>query len=174
MDILLELLKYTLPAVVTAATAYFLIKQYLDDRLRTEQLAQRREANRVTLPLRLQAYERLTLLCDRVSIPNVLLRIRMPDMSMGDLRGALLLAIRQEFEHNTSQQLYVSDTLWQIISLARDQALALVTHAGEGLDPQSPDDEYVNVLLQKLDEQGEPNALQRAIVAIRTEAGRLF
>lgn len=174
MDIVLELLKYTLPSVVTAATAYFLIKQYLDDRLRTEQMAQRREANRITLPLRLQAYERLTLLCDRVSIPNVLLRIRMAGMSMGDLRGALLIAIRQEFEHNTSQQLYVSDTLWQIISLARDQALSLVAEAGEGLNPEASDEEYVDVLLQKLDEQGEPNALQRAIIAIRTEAGRLF
>lgn len=174
MDIIPELLKYTLPALVTAATAYFLIKQYLDDRLRTEQLAQRRENNRLTLPIRLQAYERLTLLCDRVSIPQVLLRIRMPNMTMGELRGALLLSIRQEFEHNTSQQLYVSDTLWQIISLARDQGLAVVTQAAEGLDPQQPDDDYVNRLLQKLDEQGEPTTLQRAIVAIRTEAGQLF
>lgn len=93
---------------------------------------------------------------------------------MGELRGALLLSIRQEFEHNTSQQLYVSDTLWQIISLARDQGLAVVTQAAEGLDPQQPDDDYVNRLLQKLDEQGEPTTLQRAIVAIRTEAGQLF
>jgi len=86
----------------------------------------------------------------------------------------LLLAIRQEFEHNTSQQLYVSDTLWQIISVARDQALALVTHAGETLDPKTSDEEYVATLLRKLDEQGEPTILQRAIVAIRTEAGQLF
>lgn len=174
MDAFFDLLKYTIPGLVVAGTAYFLLKQYLDDRLRSEQLAQRRENNRLTLPIRLQAYERLTLLCDRVAIPNVLLRIRMPGMTMGDLRGALLLAVRQEFEHNTSQQLYVSDTLWQIITVARDQALSLIAQAGEGLDPKEEDEMYVAVLLKKLDEQGEPTILQRAIVAIRTEAGQLF
>ena len=54
------------------------------------------------------------------------------------------------------------------------QAAALVSQAGEGLDPKSPDTEYVAVLLKNLDEQGEPTSLQRAIVAIRTEAGQLF
>ena len=174
MDAFFDLLKYTIPGLVVAGTAYFLLKQYLDDRLRTEQLAQRRENNRLTLPMRLQAYERLTLLCDRVAIPNVLLRIRMPGMTMGDLRGALMLAIRQEFEHNTSQQLYVSETLWQIITIARDQALALVAQSGEGLDPKEEDAAYLGALLRNLDEQGEPTSLQRAIVAIRTEAGQLF
>jgi hypothetical protein len=174
MDAFFDLLKYTVPGLIVAGTAYFLLKQYLDDRLLNEKLAQRRENNRLTLPIRLQAYERLTLLCDRAAIPNALLRIRMPGMTMGELRGALLLTIRQEFEHNTSQQLYVSDTLWQIISLARDQALALVTQAGEDLDPKDSDTEYVATLLRKLDEQGEPTTLQRAIVAVRTEAGQLF
>lgn len=174
MDAFFDLLKYTIPGLVVAGTAYFLLKQHLDDRLRTEQLAQRRENNRTILPIRLQAYERLTLLCDRVAIPNVLLRIRMPGMTVGDLRGALMLSIRQEFEHNTSQQLYVSDTLWQIITLARDQAMTLVAQAGEGLDPKEDDTAYVSALLKNLDEQGEPTSLQRAIVAIRTEAGQLF
>ncbi len=174
MDALFELLKYTIPGLLVGGTAYFLLKQYLDDRLRGEQLAQRKENNRLTLPIRLQAYERLTLLCDRAGILNTLLRIRMSGMTVGDLRGALLLAIRQEFEHNTSQQLYVSETLWQIITLARDQALSIVAESGQDLDPSSSADEYVSVLLKNLDEQGEPTSLQRAIVAIRTEAGQLF
>jgi len=174
MEAFLDILKLTIPGLLVASTAYFLLKQYLDDRLRTEQLAQRRENNRIALPIRLQAYERLTLLCDRVGISNVLLRIRMPGMTMGDLRGALLLAIQQEFEHNTSQQLYVSDVLWQIITAARDQTLQLVTQSAEGIDPQAPDAEYVNVLLQNLEEQGLPTPLQRAIIAIRMEAGQLF
>ena len=114
METFLEILKYTIPGMVVFATAYYLLKLYLDDRLRYEMSKQRGESMKITLPLRLQAYERLTLLCDRVSVPNTLLRIRMPGMTVGDLRGGLMLAISQEFDHNTSQQLYVSDTLWQI------------------------------------------------------------
>jgi hypothetical protein len=173
METFYEILKYTVPSLVVFATAYFLLKLYLDDRLRAELAAQRSESLKITLPLRLQAYERLTLLCDRAGITNTLLRIRMPEMRNGDLRGALLLAISQEFDHNTSQQLYVSDTLWQIISLAKNETLVLVSQTAPELDPQGDCAELVGALLERLEQQ--PNTpLQRALVAIRTEAGQLF
>jgi hypothetical protein len=102
------------------------------------------------------------------------LRIRMPGMTVADLRGALMLAISQEFDHNTSQQLYVSETLWRIITLAKEETLNIVSRAGEGLDAQSSDDVLVDRLLRITAEQGDVSLLQRAIVAIRTEAGQLF
>ncbi|MBK7936048.1 MAG: hypothetical protein IPJ82_02785 [Lewinellaceae bacterium] len=136
MEMFLELLKYTIPGLVVFTTAYFLLKLYLDDRLRQELASQRSESLKITLPLRLQAYERLILLCDRVAIQNTLLRIRMPGMKTGELRGALMLSISQEFDHNTSQQLYVSDTLWKIITLAKNETLGIVSETAPELDPQ--------------------------------------
>ncbi len=174
MEALLDILKYTVPGLLVAATAYYLLKTLLESQNRSTQLAQRNEALKITLPLRLQAYERLTLLCDRAALPNVLLRVRMPGMTVAELRGALLLAINQEFSHNTSQQLYVSTTLWQIITLAKDEALLSVSRAAEGLDLQNEVDEFIGRLLQSVDEQGYANPLQRAIIAIRTEAAQLF
>lgn len=174
MELFFELLKYTIPGLVVFATAYFLLKLYLDDRLRQELAAQRRESLKITLPLRLQAYERLTLLCDRASVPNTLLRIRMPGMTVGELRGALLLAISQEFDHNTSQQLFVSDTLWKIISLAKTETLNFVNETASELDPKSDAGELMNALLGEIEKQGGNTLLNKAIVAIRTEAGQLF
>ena len=174
MELFFELLKYTVPGLVVFVTAYYLLKLYLDDRLRLELAAQRSESLKITLPLRLQAYERLTLLCDRVAIHNTLLRIRMPGMTVGELRGALLLAISQEFAHNTSQQLYVSDTLWQIITLAKNETLSLITQTAPDLDPKADCNALVNALLEALDQQGSVTMLQKAIVAVRTEAGHLF
>jgi len=174
MEMFFEILKYTIPSLVVFATAYYLLKLYLDDRLRSELAAQRSESLKITLPLRLQAYERLTLLCDRAAVQNVLLRIRMPGMTVGELRGALLLAISQEFDHNTSQQLYVSDTLWQIISLAKNETLNFVNQTAPDLDSKADSNELVAALLAALDEQGYNTMLQKAIIAIRTEAGQLF
>lgn len=174
MEMFFELLKYTIPGIVVFITAYYLLKLYLDDRLRYEMSKQRNETLKITLPLRLQAYERLTLLCDRVSVPNTLLRIRMPGMTVGDLRGALMLAISQEFDHNTSQQLYVSDTLWQIISFAKNDTLNLVVQTAEDLDPKADSGLLVNALLEELDKKEGATVLQKALVAIRTEAGQLF
>jgi hypothetical protein len=173
MEVFLEILKYTIPALIVFATAYYLLKLYLDDRLRYEKNQQRSESLKTTLPLRLQAYERLTLLCDRSGVPNSLLRVRIPGMSVADLRGALLMSINQEFAHNTSQQLYVSETLWQIITLAKNQTLAYITGTAEDLLVDGSSDEYVTRLLQGIDEMAV-TPLDRAVVAIRTEAGQLF
>ena len=170
----MELLKYTIPGLLVFVSSYFLLKQYLDDKLRSELAAQRNESVRITLPLKLQAYERLILLCDRASVPNTLLRIRMPGMTSGELRGALMLAISQEFDHNTSQQLYVSDTLWKIISLAKNETLSIVSETAPELDPKSDSSELIDVLFKVLEENGQSTMLQKAIVAIRTEAGQLF
>jgi hypothetical protein len=174
MEIFFELLKYTVPSLVVFATAYFLLKLYLDDRLRQELAAQRSESLKITLPLRLQAYERLTLLCDRVSIPNTLLRVRMPGMTVGELRGALMLAISQEFDHNTSQQLFVSDTLWQIITLSKNETLNIVSETAPDLDPKADAGELVNALLKEIEQRGGNTILNKAIIAVRTEAGQLF
>lgn len=170
----LEILKFTIPALIVFFTAYFLLKMLLDERQRIDRMILKQDAQKITLPLRLQAYERLTLLCDRVSISNALLRIRMPGMTVAELRGSLMLAISQEFEHNTSQQLFVSETLWQIIRLAKEQTLMLVASCSEGLDPQADAEALVQKLLKALDEQGGMNPLITALVAIRTEAGQLF
>jgi hypothetical protein len=174
MESFLELLKYTVPGLVVFATAYYLLKLYLDDRQRGHFAQQRSEAQKITLPLRLQAYERLTLLCDRVAIPSLLLRLRMPDMSVGELRNAMLHAVRQEFDHNTSQQLYVSGTLWQIITLAKEETQAAILRAAENLDAAAPDDAYVEAMLQMYGQGGAATPLQTAINAIRTEAERFF
>lgn len=174
MEMFLELLKYTIPGLLVFVSSYFLLKQYLDDKLRSELAAQRNESVRITLPLKLQTYERLILLCDRASVPNTLLRIRMPGMTSGELRGALMLAISQEFDHNTSQQLYVSDTLWKIISLAKNETLTIVSETAPELDPKSDSSELIGVLFKVLEENGQSTMLQKAIVAIRTEAGQLF
>lgn len=174
MELFLEILKFTIPALIVFFTAYFLLKMLLDERQRIDRMALRQDAQRITLPLRLQAYERLTLLCDRASIHNTLLRIRMPGMTVGELTGALLLSISQEFEHNTSQQLFVSETLWRIISVAKDQTLSLITQAAEELDSKADAELLVNKMFELIDTQGLPTPLQKAIIAVRTEAGQLF
>jgi len=173
MELFFEVLKYTIPALVVFATAYYLLKILLDERQRIDQAILRNDAQKITLPLRLQAYERLTLLCDRAGVINTMFRVRAPGMKVRDLRATLMLAISQEFDHNTSQQLYVSDTLWRIIQFAKNDTLMLVTTAGSDLDPNGDAELLFNNLVEELEQQ-DPPTLQKALLAIRTEAGQLF
>lgn len=173
MEFFLELLKIVLPAIIVFATAYYLLKMLLDERQRVDRAILRNDAQKITLPIRLQAYERLTLLCDRAGILNTIMRVRTPGMNVVELRAALMMAISQEFDHNTSQQLYVSETLWKIMRLAKQDTLNIVTNTGEDLDPRADAELLFRALVEVLQEQ-EQTILEKAVIAIRTEAGQLF
>ncbi len=84
-----------------------------------------------TTGLRLQAYERLALLTERIALPSLLLRTRKDGMTANQLRAALLIGIQQEFEYNLTQQVYISGQLWQIIKLTRDDLSRIVSLAAE-------------------------------------------
>lgn len=173
MELFLEFMKLIIPSLVVFATAYFLLKMLLDERQRIDQAILRNDGQKITLPIRLQAYERLTLLCDRAGILNTMMRVRTPGMKVLELRAAMMLAISQEFAHNTSQQLYVSETLWKIIRFAQNDTLNMATTVGEELDPHADAELLFQAFLRVLEEQ-EYTSLEKAIIAIRTEAGQLF
>lgn len=135
METILEILKYILPALIVFVTVYMIMKKYLDQQYAMENLKHRQSQSKDALPLKLQAYERLMLLCERISIPNLTYRISHKTMTIDQLQTAMMIAVQQEYEHNLTQQIYVSDKLWDIVTLAKDQTIQIVTKAAEGMKP---------------------------------------
>jgi hypothetical protein len=88
-------------------------------------------------PLVLNAYERLTLLVERCKIPNLINRLYAPDMTARDMQQAILQALRQEFEHNITQQLYVASQIWEAVSRMKDQNGYLVNQLAALLPAQA-------------------------------------
>jgi hypothetical protein len=131
------------------------------------------EKNKATMTLRLAAYERLLLLCERVTIPNLLARFRTEGASVNDLRLAILIGIQQEFEHNVTQQIYISESLWNILKVARDNTAQTINIAAEKLDPKADSSALVNELFKMLSEQ-QTDSLATAQSAIRQEAASLL
>lgn len=79
-----------------------------------------------TMPLRLQAFERLVILCERISLPNLISRVSRPDLTARDMQYMLIENIKQEFEYNASQQIYVSQAAWEAVRNLRDQTLLII------------------------------------------------
>lgn len=77
-------------------------------------------------PLKLQAYERLVILCERISLPNLISRTSQPDLSAREMQYMLVENIKQEFEYNASQQIYVSQAAWEAVRNLRDQTLLII------------------------------------------------
>lgn len=88
-------------------------------------------------PLKLQAYERLVILCERISLPNLISRVNQPDLSAREMQYMLLENIKQEFEYNTSQQIYVSQTAWEAVRNLRDQSLLIINTIAKTLSPDA-------------------------------------
>ena len=173
MDNLLEILKYTIPALVVFLTVYVMLRQYFRFEARAKDLDFKAGNRNITLPLRLQAYERLTVLCERISLPNLILRIRTGSMTANDLQVALQVAIQQEMDHNAAQQMYVSPELWQIISLAKNDAVNTINQVAKQMPDNASGLDYSRELFRFLDEKGG-TGLDKALLAIKKEVSLLL
>lgn len=154
MDQFLEILKYILPALIVFITVYYLMKNYIKGQLNLKRIENQQAHDKLSLPLRLQAYERLILLCERMSIDDLLLRLRTRDMNSMELKNVLMLAVKQEFDHNLAQQLYVSEKLWEILSTAKNQLLEQIILAEKKAN--SPDANRFSAELLELFEKNNP------------------
>lgn len=170
---LLEIIKITVPALVVFFTVYYLMKTYLDKQYQLRALEYKQNQSNLTVPSRLQAYERLSLFCERIAVPSLMLRLREDNQSNAALRMAMLLTIQQEFEYNITQQVYVSDQLWQIIKISRDNTVLDINGLYEQVDPKGPSKELATVLLSQTESQSA-NSLNMALSAIKKEAAILM
>lgn len=173
LAVILEIVKLTIPALIVFFTVNSLLKRYLEGQQQIRLIELRKDQQASTLPLRMQAYERLSLFCERISIPNLLLRLRRDGMSVSELRLTLLMAIQQEYEHNITQQVYVSDQLWQILNIARDDAINTVDLAAESVSPKADAKELAQALFNILEKRGT-TGLETALLAIKKEASLML
>lgn len=169
----IAVLLFLLVFAVAAYLIYSLTKQYFNNRHQIRLIDLQQQRAQPTLSLRLQACERLILLCERISIPNLISRLRTEGASVNDLRLAMLIAIQQEFEHNITQQLYVSENLWNIIILSRNNTADIVNMVAQKLDAQADSSLLINDLFQFLGEQSS-DSITKAQAAIRQEVAGMM
>lgn len=134
LEIFLEILKYVLPSIIVFFTAFYLFKAYLDREYKRGQLEQRSATQQITLPLRLQAYERMILFLERLSPNNLFIRVKKPGITAKQFQAILLADIRSEFEHNLSQQIYISVEGWNEIKIAKEEMIKIIITAAESLN----------------------------------------
>jgi hypothetical protein len=146
-----------------------MFRQYFNHQTQTFFLQNKKNRDQITLPMRLQAYERLILLCERIELADLVLRLKSPGSGASELQAALLVAIQQEYEHNLTQQLYISEELWQILMLAKNKTMDLVSIASQSLSATASGDDYVKQLFE-LASREEKLPSQIAKSAIKTES----
>lgn len=119
-DKILELAFYTLPALVTGGVAYYLFDSHFKDQQNSRRWLLQRENQKHSLPLRLQAYERMALFLERINPAKLLIRVAPQGTNKADYQNLLIQHIEQEYEHNMTQQIYITDECWTMIMTAKN------------------------------------------------------
>lgn len=163
------LIALILSPMIVFLAVYLTFRQYHRQQLKLQLIDSRKIKDSITLPLKLQAYERLILLCERIDFADLMLRIIAPGTSARELQSAMLIAVQQEYEHNLTQQLYITPELWQVLLSAKGKTMDVITHAGEGLDPHASAEEFASKLMAIVSQESSlPSHIGKK--AIKTES----
>lgn len=158
-----------LPSLIVFLAVYFTFKQYHQQQMRLQLLETKKVKDPIIIPMKLQAYERLILLSERIDFADLMLRLKTPETSARELQSALLIAVQHEFEHNLTQQLYVTSELWQVLMAAKSKTMDVISYAGEGLAADATSEDFARRLFQLIaQETSLPSQIAKK--AIKTEA----
>jgi hypothetical protein len=160
------------PSAVVGAVAYLLINKFLQAESKRHILEIKKESLHVTIPVRLQAFERIILLLERIDAIQVVKRSIVPGMKSGELRLKAVEEIQNEFNHNVTQQVYVSAASWEKVAKAKEDAIKLIGVTGTQVGDNSEAIIFSKKILG-VNEELEVNNTE-AINFIKQEVRKLF
>ncbi|WP_207510777.1 hypothetical protein [Longitalea luteola] len=143
--------------------AYALWKQRKEAKELMEKHEKQKAAAPSAQPLQLQAYERLMLLVDRIALPNIISRTSQAGLSARDMQALLVQQIRQEFEYNVTQQIYVSQESWEAVRNLKDQNILIINQIASFLPADATGQDLSRSILEML--MQSPKASLHNVVA---------
>ena len=161
-DQIFQLFAYLLPSVVTGAIAFYFFRMHTNNEEGRRRYLLHKDTQSSTLPIRLQAYERMALFLERISIPSLVVRVAPKSADKDAYEKLLINNIENEFEHNLSQQIYLTDECWNIIKAAKSATVQMIRKAAMS-ETDSADKLREDVLTGTMDKQN-PSATALAYV----------
>lgn len=166
-----DMLFYLLPAILVAGISFYFFKLHTDNEEKRRRYLLHKENQKQALPVRLQAYERMTLFLERIAPGNLLIRIKPVGDNQDDYASLLTSTIEQEFEHNLAQQIYVSNECWNVIKAAKNATINTIRKAAKEEGVNSANELRKHILSSLMDQE---SASDTALIYIKKEVKQLF
>jgi len=173
MELFFDILKITLPSLIMLIAVLGMMNSFFSNSEKRQKLKAIRGNQKLITPLRLQAYERLVMLLERISPESLVMRADYPAKTCKQLHSELLQTIRAEFDHNLSQQLYVSVEAWKSVRNAKNYSIALINNALKDMDDHTPAIELSRKILDGTIEM-ESSVFEKAINELKHEIQMIF
>ncbi len=147
METFLEIIKILIPAAAVFAATYFIVKTFLSNDQKRRDYELRKSQMNITTPIRLQAYERIILFLERIEPNSLVLRTNKAGMTVPMLHAELVRAVKTEYEHNISQQIYVSANAWHLVKAAKEETIKLINISVTKVPENAKGQDFAQVIL---------------------------
>ncbi len=148
MQEVLDILKILIPAAAVFAATYFIVRSFLNNENKKRDYDLRKSQLSMTTPIRLQAYERIIIFLERIEPTNLVLRVNKAGMNAAQLHNDLLKTVKTEYEHNISQQIYVSAGAWHLIKTSKEETLKLINISVTKVQDNAKGQDLAQIILQ--------------------------
>ena len=148
MQDFLDILKILIPAAAVFAATYFIVRSFLNSENKKRDYELRKSQLSLTTPIRLQAYERIIIFLERIEPTNLVLRVNRAGINTSQLHHELLKTIKSEYEHNISQQIYISAGAWQLVKTAKEETLKLINISVTKIPETAKGQDLAQIILQ--------------------------
>ena len=173
MEVVLEILKYTVPAVVIFVGMYFILNSFLNSEERKRELKYRTDNQKLITPIKLQAFERMILFLERVNLSNLVMRTYANGMSAKALQSKMHSIIREEYEHNVALQLYIPNSTWKMIRSSKEETIKVINKCADQLNDGASGMELSQFILELVGKV-EIMPTDIAIDALKKEVNQAF
>lgn len=174
MNSLVEILKIMIPAGAVFAAAYFLVNRFLDnDQKRREHELKKSTLGAIT-PLKIQAFERIIIFLERINPNSLVIRVNKNGMSARQLQQELVAAVKSEYEHNLSQQIYLSAGAWELVKTSKEEIIQLVNISSSKVPADANSSELAMMILNITANLGKKLPNDVAIDYLKKEIAQIF
>jgi hypothetical protein len=168
---IIALISYSLPTLIMAFVAYSFYELYTKNENAKRMYLLKKETKPDTLSIRLQAYERMTLFLERINPSQLLVRIAPISENKVDYQNFVIAQIEQEYEHNLTQQIYISDECWSTITTAKNATIQIILLATNN-ETIADANQLREVVLRDLLEKASPSSA--ALSFLKNEVSELW
>ncbi|SCY15787.1 hypothetical protein SAMN05192588_1427 [Nonlabens sp. Hel1_33_55] len=166
-----QLLIAFVPALIVGAVAYLLISSFLKNEENRRIYLAGKSLKPKTLPMRMAAYERLTLFLERMKPNSLLVRTQPANLSKNEYENVIVATIEQEFEHNVAQQIYFSENCWNVIRAAKNTTIQKIRQIGMSNKSQTAEELRAQIINEFME---APAPSETALSFVRKEVRDLF
>lgn len=171
---LFDIVKYTVSGLLVFFAAWYFVKPLLLQNLNFQRMELKKAGLKHTLPLRLQAYERTVLFLERINPANLLVRLYVPGMSAIEMHKIIIADIRSEYQHNISQQIYVTEMTWAVVKKIKEETIGIISSAANALPTEASSMDLSKSVLSHLANLESENPYDVALSIVKRDIQSLF